>query len=90
VLLHRDQPDAALTVLDRQDGSQPVWYGQLLRQWRAALAAEAAVLAADPDAPRRCADAERACTGNPVAAALTRRACAVAARDGATLVALAA
>lgn len=64
--------------------------GQLLCQWRAALVAEAAVLAGHPDAPQRCADAERACTGNPVAAALTRRACAVAAGDADGLRAVAA
>jgi predicted ATPase/DNA-binding CsgD family transcriptional regulator len=90
VLLHRDRPDAALAVLDRQDGGHPPWHGQLLHQWRAALAAEAAVLAAAPDAPRRCAAAERTCAGNPVAAALTRRACTVAASDTPDLVALAA
>ena len=90
VLLHGDRPDAALTVLDRQDGSQPLWYGQLLCQWRAALVAEAAVLAGHPDAPRRCADAERSCTGNPVTAALALRASAVAAGDSGSLVALAA
>jgi len=90
VLLHGDRPDAALTVLDRQDGGDPLWYGQLLCQWRAALVAEAAVLADHPDAPQRCADAERTCTGNPVAAALALRASAVAAGDSSNLVALAA
>ena len=52
--------------------------------------AEAAVLADHPDAPQRCADAERTCTGNPVAAAIALRASAVAAGDSGSLVALAA
>jgi hypothetical protein len=68
----------------------PPWYGQLLCQWRAALVAEAAVLADHPDAPQRCADAERTCSGNPVAAAMALRASAVAAGDSSNLVALAA
>jgi predicted ATPase len=72
VLLHRNQPDDALAVL-RSDGIR-VPFGLLFHQWVAAFAAEAGVLARHPDASDLLNQATAACRGNPVAAAVARRA----------------
>ncbi len=50
------------------------FYGALFRQWHAALAAEAAVLACNPDADAMIANAFAATEHNPIATAITRRA----------------
>ncbi|MDQ2748705.1 MAG: LuxR C-terminal-related transcriptional regulator [Actinomycetota bacterium] len=84
VLLGDNRPDAAWTVLTRQE-SGSLWYRNLLCQWQAALLAEAAVLDGRPDAAHVCARARAAAEGNPVATALTDRAFALANRDPAAL-----
>jgi hypothetical protein len=80
VLLHRDRPRAAWSVLGTSDaGGQ--WHAGLLCQWRAALSAEAAVLADRRDKDQACRAATSASEGNPIAAALTERARALSTGD---------
>ena len=55
VLLHRDLPDEALALLTAERNAG--WYERLLHQWRAAVLAEAAVLAASPEASAWCSAA---------------------------------
>ncbi|MCE0487399.1 ATP-binding protein [Ornithinimicrobium sediminis] len=69
--LHRDDPLAALTLLDHDD---PGWLHLLFTSWREALAAEASVLAGLPDAEARIALAREHCATNPVAERITQRA----------------
>jgi hypothetical protein len=87
VLLHQGHPAAALDVLgDRPAGL----YGQVFRQWSAALLAEAAVLAGAAAAPELLATATAVTSGNPVAAAIAARAVALAGPDRAALARVAA
>lgn len=93
----------ALYLLDRGDAVAAVqrlavgpddqlwqaWNTALWRPWYAAVWAEAAVLAGLPDAGSRVAAAGRAARENPVAAAIVRRAEAVAAGDVGAVAALA-
>ena len=59
----------------RLAGYRPIhFFGPLFRQWHAALAAEAAVLAGHSDADARIVDAVAATEHNPIATALARRA----------------
>ncbi|MDX6245547.1 MAG: hypothetical protein QOE76_3270 [Frankiales bacterium] len=75
--LHLDRPDEALRRL-----SAPAtgFYGQVFSQWSAALTVEAAALTGTADESALSAAAD-AVAGNPVAAALVRRAAALAAGD---------
>lgn len=72
VELHRGRAEDAANHLAeyRQDN----FFRALFRQWHAALAAEAAVLADHSDADAKIADAIAVTEHNPVAASLTRRA----------------
>jgi len=70
--LHRDDPLAALALLDHDD--DPSCLHPVFTSWRAALAAEAAVLAGLPDAGARVELAQQRCRTNPVARLLTERA----------------
>jgi predicted ATPase/DNA-binding CsgD family transcriptional regulator len=74
LLLHRGEPLAALTLLDRYDHDDPGWLDLLFTSWREALAAEASVLANLPDADARIALAHERCRTNPVARLVTQRA----------------
>jgi hypothetical protein len=75
VLLRHDRPREALAVL-QSDGVR-VPFGIIFHQWVAALAAEAAVLAGHPDSPGLLYRATAVSQGNPIAAAVTRRAAAL-------------
>lgn len=70
--LHRDEPLAALVLLDQDD--DPSWLHPVFTSWRAALAAEAAVLAGSSDAGSRVEFAQQSCQTNPVARLLSERA----------------
>jgi len=73
VLLDRGEARAALDLLTTSTGGAS-WRTTLWHQWTAALRAEAAVLARNPDAADLLAEAESAAGRNPVASALARRA----------------
>ena len=82
--LHRDQPHAALELLaadldDPQWGRRPPWL--MWRPWYAAAQAEAAALSGSPDLGPLLTRATVATRANPVAAALVRRAAALAQGD---------
>jgi hypothetical protein len=66
------------------------WDGGEWRPWYAALWAEAAVLAGDPAADQRLADARPLVAPNPIAAAMVERAAALAAGERDRLVEVAA
>ncbi|MGI5178004.1 ATP-binding protein [Dactylosporangium sp. CA-152071] len=93
LLLHRDQPREALAHLsadlhDATWSSSPTFLAW--RPWYAAAWAEAAALTATPNLERHLASATVATRGNPVAAALVRRAGALARGDNEEVAALAA
>jgi predicted ATPase/DNA-binding CsgD family transcriptional regulator len=92
LLLHRDRPDEALTLLSADPGDA-MWNRSttslMWRPWFAAASAEAAALTASPDLRRRLESATVAARGNAVAAALVRRAEALARRDQEEVLALA-
>ncbi|WP_330186163.1 LuxR C-terminal-related transcriptional regulator [Dactylosporangium sp. AC04546] len=93
LLLHRDQPHEALAQLsaDLHDATWSTSPTLLLwRPWYAAAWAEAAALTASPDLDQRLASATVVARGNPVAAALVRRAGALARGDHEEVAALAA
>ena len=90
VALHRGDPATALERLVVHPGELRTWYGGEWRPWYAALWVEASVLAGDPAASERLADAEPMVAPNPTAAALVERAAALAAGDRDRLPALAA
>ena len=78
--LHRDQPHAALEFLVA-DLDDPQWLTHptllMWRPWYAAAQAEAAALSGSTDLDRLLTKATVAARGNPVAAALVRRASAL-------------
>ena len=78
LFLHRGNPSAALDVLTAHTSAGI--YVTVFRQWAAASAAEAAVLARSPDASAFLATARVRSAGNPIADALTQRAEALAHR----------
>jgi predicted ATPase/DNA-binding CsgD family transcriptional regulator len=83
LLLDRGQPDAARAILTL-DLDHPLWTGwstALWRPWYAAAWAEAAALTGTPDMEQRLEVAASATRDNPVAAALVRRATALARGD---------
>lgn len=82
--LHRDQPSAALELLaadldDPRWRESPTWL--MWRPWYAAAQAEAAALSEGADPDRLLGKAAVATRANPVAAALVRRAAALARGD---------
>ena len=91
--LHRDQPHAALEIL-AADLDDPQWRTRptslMWRPWYAAAQAEAAALSGSPDLGPLLTKATVAARANPVAAALVRRAAALARGDRDEVAALAA
>ena len=89
VLLHRGEPGPALARLPVEAGgpAPSKWITWIWLHWYAALRAEAAVLAADPDAGRELDAARTVVAGNPVASAIVDRAGALLAGDRARLLA---
>jgi hypothetical protein len=91
--LHRNQPHEALSILaadlrDPQWGKRPTWL--MWRPWYAAAQAEAAALSDSPELGPLMTEATVATRANPVAAALVRRAAAIAVGDHEVVAALAA
>ncbi|MET9506732.1 LuxR C-terminal-related transcriptional regulator [Streptomyces sp. NPDC006622] len=74
VLLHRDDPHAALERLAPEPDQVWKWVSWIWLHWYVALRAEASVLAGHPDARDRVAAARGAVAGNPVATAQVERA----------------
>jgi predicted ATPase/DNA-binding CsgD family transcriptional regulator len=72
VELHHHRSDDATHHLAQYPQDQ--FFGALFRQWHAALAAEAAVLAGNSDAGAKISDAVIAAKDNPIATALALRA----------------
>ena len=91
--LHRSQPHAALEIL-AADLDDPQWRTSptllMWRPWYAAAQAEAAALSGSPDLDQLLTKATVAARANPVAAALVRRAAALARGDHDDVAALAA
>jgi predicted ATPase/DNA-binding CsgD family transcriptional regulator len=81
LLLHRDQPAAALDRLAAEPEDLRQWISGLWRQWYAALKAEAAVLTGQSEAADRLEHARTIVIGNPIAAAITERAAALLTGD---------
>ena len=71
-LLHGGHPQEAYDVLTAD--SERGLYGAVFHQWTAAVTAQAAVLAGNPDAGERIQMAARACSGNPAATTILNRA----------------
>jgi tetratricopeptide (TPR) repeat protein len=83
VLLEQDQPVLALESLSSQHHAG--MFSFVFRQWSAALAAEAAVLAGHQKAELFLRDAALACLDNPIATAITHRAEALLTGDRARM-----
>ena len=83
VLLHEGRPEQGFDVLTAP-GDRGM-FGRVFAQWATALTAEAAVLAGRDDAPGWVERATAATAGNPIAAALARRAAALLTGDRAGL-----
>ncbi|MEV4088698.1 hypothetical protein AB0J43_51405, partial [Nonomuraea fuscirosea] len=89
LLLHHGQAAEALERMAPEPRQVWKWVTWIWLHWYVALRAEAAVLAGSPDARARLAEAGNLVEGNPVAAAIVRRAEAVLDNDGEALVATA-
>jgi hypothetical protein len=76
--LHEGEPGRAVALMALHPAELVTWDGGEWRPWYAALWAEAAVLAGDPAAAQRLADARPLVATNPVAAAMVERAAALA------------
>ena len=76
--LHEGEPGRAVALMALHPAELVTWDGGEWRPWYAALWAEAAVLAGDPAAARRLADARPLVAANPVAATMLERAAALA------------
>lgn len=74
LLLHQGQAEQALRRLAPEPEQVWKWVTWIWYHWYVALRAEAAVLAGSPDARDRTAEAGTVVAGNPVAAAIVRRA----------------
>jgi predicted ATPase/DNA-binding CsgD family transcriptional regulator len=74
VMLHHGQARDALKRLTPGPDEIWRWVTWTWLHWYVALRAEAAVLAADPDARTRLAEAQSIVAGNPIAAAMVERA----------------
>jgi predicted ATPase/DNA-binding CsgD family transcriptional regulator len=81
VWLHRGQYDQALTTLATPPEDLHEWWSGRWRQWHAAVWAEAAVLARQPDAAERIERARFVTTGNRVTTAMVHRAAVLLADD---------
>ena len=88
--LHLGDPAEALARMRLHPSDLRTWDGGEWRPWYAALWAEAAVLAGDPAAAERIADARPMVAPNPTAAAMVERAAALAGGDRDRLVEVAA
>ncbi|HEY8545527.1 MAG TPA: hypothetical protein VIL36_10785, partial [Acidimicrobiales bacterium] len=80
VSLHRGRFDEAFELLAAPPEWIRDWHAGRMRQWHAALWAEAAVLTRHPEAPGRLERARAQVAGNPIASAIVARA-AVLHRD---------
>ncbi|MFI6630652.1 LuxR C-terminal-related transcriptional regulator [Nonomuraea fuscirosea] len=89
LLLHHGQAAEALERMAPEPHQVWKWVTWIWLHWYVALRAEAAVLTGSPDARARLAEAGNLVEGNPVAAAIVRRAEAVLDNDGEALVATA-
>ncbi|MFG1976130.1 LuxR C-terminal-related transcriptional regulator [Nonomuraea fuscirosea] len=89
LLLHHGQAAEGLERMAPEPRQVWKWVTWIWLHWYVALRAEAAVLAGSPDARARLAEAGNLVEGNPVAAAIVRRAEAVLDNDGEALVATA-
>ncbi|MEU4478929.1 LuxR C-terminal-related transcriptional regulator [Micromonospora sp. NPDC023966] len=74
LMLHHGQAGDALARLAPEPGDVWKWVTWIWLHWYVALRAEATVLAGSPDAGPRLAEARRIVSGNPVAAAIVKRA----------------
>jgi predicted ATPase/DNA-binding CsgD family transcriptional regulator len=90
VLLHHGEAGAAMDALVAEPDELGKWVTWMWRHWYAALRAEAAVLAGDPDASGRLAAARTVVADNPVANAIVDRASALLGGDRERLLAAAA
>jgi hypothetical protein len=88
--LHEGNPGRAVSLMTIHPSELVTWDGGEWRPWYAALWAEAAVLARDPTAAQRLAEARPLVDRNPIAAAMVERAAALATGERARLVGLAA
>jgi hypothetical protein len=79
--LHEGDPARAVALMTMHPAELVTWDGGEWRPWYAALWAEAAVLAGDPAADQRLADARPLVAPNPIAAAMVERAAALAAGE---------
>jgi predicted ATPase/DNA-binding CsgD family transcriptional regulator len=79
--LHESDPGRAVALMTLHPADLVTWDGGEWRPWYAALWAEAAVLAGDPAAAQRLADARPLVAPNPTAAAMVERAAALAAGE---------
>ena len=77
LLLHRGLPEQALQRMDTPPEQFRGWFNGIWRPWYAAAWAEAAVVAGNQDAADRIRRAGLLTLGNPVAAAIVRRAAAL-------------
>jgi predicted ATPase/DNA-binding CsgD family transcriptional regulator len=78
VALHRGRPDEASELLAAPPESIRDWHAGRMRQWYAALWAEAAVLTGHPATPDRLERARSQVAGNPIATAIVGRAAVLA------------
>ncbi|AVT38949.1 LuxR C-terminal-related transcriptional regulator [Plantactinospora sp. BB1] len=90
LLLHQGQAPEALERVAPEPGEVWKWVTWIWLHWYVALRAEAAVLAASPDARDRLAEARTIVAGNPVADAMVARAEALLDGDRAALLGTAA
>ncbi|MEV4410990.1 LuxR C-terminal-related transcriptional regulator [Catellatospora sp. NPDC049609] len=89
LLLHHGQPKDALERMAHEPADVWKWLTWIWLHWYVALRAEAAVLAAAPDAAARVTEARTVVAGNPVAEAIVARAQALLDDDRAALLATA-
>ncbi|MGW2271551.1 ATP-binding protein [Streptomyces yangpuensis] len=89
LMLHQGRPEAALERTAPEPGQVRQWTTWIWLHWYVALRAEASVLAGDPEASARLAQARTSVVGNPVATALVERAAALLDADTERLVATA-
>jgi hypothetical protein len=81
LLLHHGRAAEAVALLAAEPEELHTSAAASWRKWYAALWAEAAVLAGEPDAGRRVERARACCAGNPVGSAIVERAAGAAAGD---------
>ncbi|MGW6376749.1 ATP-binding protein [Rhodococcus sp. NPDC055112] len=89
LLLHNGDAGGALERMAHEPGEVWRWVTWVWLHWYVALRAEAAVLAGNPDAADRLAEARTIVAGNPVAGAIVERAGALLVEDRGRLLAAA-